>query len=153
MTRLPRVSRSRLPLVALLAASVFAILPAAAGASPGALDPTLAHRGLVAEPYGKWAAAVASAIQRNGRIVTVGETELSSGKYELVSTRMLPNGRLDPSYGNNGWVLLNIGGTGGGTSLVILPGGDILIGGAGRTGPRGLIAFAAVKLQPDGTLV
>jgi uncharacterized delta-60 repeat protein len=138
-------------LVVILAAAL-AVAPGSSLANPGALDPTLAHRGIVAEPYGNWDVANAAAVQRDGRIVTVGETELANGKLEMVSTRMLPTGRLDPSYGHNGWVALSIGGTGLGTSLTIMPSGDILLGGAGRSSARAPIAFTAVKLHPDGTV-
>lgn len=107
---------------------------------------------MVAYPYGLKAAAVAAAVQRNGRIVTVGETELSNKRYALISMRILKNGRLDPSYGNGGWVELSIGGTGAGNAILILRNGEILIGGAGRSAANQPIGFAAVKLQPNGQL-
>src|ERR1700722_20022451 len=111
------------PMLAVTA--VVAVVAASALATPGALAPTLGRRGMVAEPYGTLAAAVAAAVQRNGRIVTVGAAKLSNKHYELVSTRMLPDGRLDPTYGNNGWVVLSLGGTGGGNALAILRNGEI----------------------------
>src|ERR1700722_15545103 len=91
------VRRVRVPLAAMLVAPMLAVaavvaLVAASGlGTPGALDPTFGRRGMVAEPYGTLAAAVAAAVQRNGRIVTVGAAKLSNKHYELVSTRMLPD--------------------------------------------------------------
>jgi uncharacterized delta-60 repeat protein len=145
------------PAVAIAAAVVtvgtsLALAPAGALATAGALDPSLAHRGIVSLPWGTWSAGVASAVQRDGKIVTVGQTELQSGKFELISTRMYPNGRLDPGYGNGGVVLLSIGGSGGGDAVKILRDGSILIAGAGKATTRAPLAFAAVKLHPDGTL-
>jgi uncharacterized delta-60 repeat protein len=136
----------------MLVATALAAVAASALATPGALDPTLGRRGMVAEPYGSLAAAVAAAVQPNGRIVTVGATKLSANHYELLSTRMLPDGRLDPTYGNNGSVVLSLGGTGVGNALAILRNGEILIGGAGRSAANRPLAFAAVLLHPNGQL-
>jgi uncharacterized delta-60 repeat protein len=137
--------------LAAVALTAVIVLPTGtATASPGALDPTLAHRGMVAVPFGELAYANAAAVQPNGRIVTAAQGQLANGKLVLLSTRMLPDGRLDPSYGDHGVVTVNIGGTGGGGALTIEPNGEILIVGGGRS--HGPLGFAAVLLHPDGSL-
>ncbi|HWE34482.1 MAG TPA: hypothetical protein VG410_13405, partial [Solirubrobacteraceae bacterium] len=144
--------RARMPLALLLAVAVLAEVASSALATPGALDPSFGRRGMVAEPYGEWVAAVAAAVQPDGKIVTVGEAELSDKRYALISTRMLRNGRLDPSYGSGGWVVLSFGGVGGGNAITILPNGEILLAGAARTAKKAPLGFAVVKLEPDGQL-
>jgi uncharacterized delta-60 repeat protein len=149
----PGVRRSGIVLVATISVALTVVAGpfyGTAAASPGALDPTLAHRGIVAVPFGKLAVANAAAVQRNGRIVTAAQAQLANGKFVLVSTRMLANGRLDPSFGGDGIVTVDIGGTGGGSAVTIEPNGDIVIAGGGRN--HGPLGFAAVRLRPDGHL-
>jgi uncharacterized delta-60 repeat protein len=138
-----------------MAALAFALaaVPAPATATLGALDPAFDHRGMVAEPFGRSAAAGAAAVQRNGDIVTAGEAQLADGKLEMISTRIRPNGRLDTGYGKGGWVALDIGGQAGGSSVAIQRNGDIVLAGGARTTAFGHpIGFAAVRLLPNGRL-
>jgi uncharacterized delta-60 repeat protein len=63
---------------------------------------------------------------------------------------MLANGQMDPSYGNGGWVVVNINGSSGGNALVLQSDGKIVLAGTGNG--NGALNFAAARLNPDGSL-
>ncbi len=142
----------RFALVTLVAAVGAAGPPTTAIAAPvaGSPDPSWGTRGLQAVPVGQWGAATSTALQPDGRLVTAGEASLGGGRYALISTRMLPNGSLDRSYGTGGTVELQVGGPSGGNSVAIAPDGRIVLAGFGQRG--GHLAFAAVRLRGDGRL-
>jgi uncharacterized delta-60 repeat protein len=139
--------------VAAIAAIAFAAFTAApAGAASGSLDTAFGNGGFSTAPLGTWAGAVASVVQADGKIVTAGEAQVND-KYVLVSTRMNPNGSLDWSYGNGGWVSVDMGGSAGGNAIALQPDGKIVIAGTGRSnGGTGPLALAAVRLKTDGSL-
>ncbi|MEA2160076.1 MAG: hypothetical protein QOD66_2456 [Solirubrobacteraceae bacterium] len=115
----------------------------------GTLDTTLGGPAGVAKvAWGDWAGAVGSAVQRNGRIVTVGEA--GSGLHNvLISTRMTTNGQLDPGYGHGGVVTFSVGGDdAGGNALALQRDGKIVL--AGATKLNGQFAFLALRLLANG---
>jgi uncharacterized delta-60 repeat protein len=123
--------------------------PVAVATKPGTFDPTLAGKGLSTATVGSWVAANAAVVGRDGKIVTAAQAQVL-GKQTMVSTRMLRDGRLDPSYGNGGVVTIDIRGASGGNALALQRDGKIIIAGTGKT--IGGLAFAAVRLRRDGTL-
>jgi uncharacterized delta-60 repeat protein len=76
----------------------------------GKLDRRFGRAGLVTTDPGGVGLATAAAVQPNGRIVVVGGSgERSYGELvqeQLTAIRYLPNGRLDPSFGNGGIVTI-----------------------------------------------
>lgn len=145
-------------LLILLLIESCAILCAAAqsfAATRGFLDTTFAANGHAYVRVGITGAAAAVAIQRDGRIVTAGQATVG-GENVIVSTRMTSNGRLDPSYGRSGVVVINPGtgaGMDSGAGLALQANGDIVIAGTARSdGGVGPLSFAAVRLRPNGEL-
>jgi uncharacterized delta-60 repeat protein len=148
--------RSRLAFIALAVASaaVYFACATARGAEPGTLDASFGNNGIVTVAVGSLAEASAVAVQPNGDIVTAGETVIDR-QDEILSTRMTPDGDLDPSYGNGGIVTVPINGAAGvdsGDALALQTDGKIVIAGAGTPSGGGSVQFAAVRLNPDGSL-
>jgi uncharacterized delta-60 repeat protein len=88
--------------------------------------------------------------------VLVGAWAISSGRSWIGLIRLTPAGRLDPSFGRGGLVLIGLG-HGGETkarALHVLPGGGILLGGSVRAGHGGHLrqTAAVIRLHPDGSL-
>jgi len=80
---------------------VLAITVIAVHAAPGDLDVTFGNGGMIPAPGGSqhnaWAAAVS--VQSDQKIVVLGTDD-----YRIVLKRFLPDGTLDPSFGNGGRV-------------------------------------------------
>lgn len=90
-----------------------------------------------------WAPA---AVQPDGRIVVVG-----TKAADFVVTRYLPDGRLDPSFGDGGVVTIDIAGRHDIAKAVGLKAdGGIIVAGAATVGNS--LDFALVGLTPDGAL-
>ncbi len=85
-------------------------------------------------------------VQPDGRIVSGGETEID-GTYKFVATRMLIDGKLDPSFGSGGVTLPHEGGA---NAIALQPDGKIVL--AGSSGAGNSLAFTAVRLLPDGSV-
>jgi uncharacterized delta-60 repeat protein len=114
----------------------------------GGADPTFGEDGCVPLPTRPtWIAT-----QADGRIVLAGQREYASAKLtrltELVLERLLPDGRVDSSFGGDGIVdtrtEAGVEGTQG-EPLALSPAGEIFTTGAGVSGSTRIIAFA-----PDG---
>jgi uncharacterized delta-60 repeat protein len=72
---------------------------------PGTLDSTFNKDGKVFTSIGSYKdGANAVAIQKNGKIVTAGYSEDSTGKSAFALVRYLTRGKVDSSFGNNGIV-------------------------------------------------
>lgn len=86
----------------------------------------------------------AAAAQANGRIVVAG-----SNADDFVIARYLPDGRLDPDFGNAGVVTVDIaGGPDSAEALELRGDGTIIVAGAATVGAS--LDFALVKLNSDG---
>jgi uncharacterized delta-60 repeat protein len=102
------------------------------------------------EPY-------AAVLQPDGRIILGGYTNSGTGPGvlfgadQLALARYLPNGMLDPTYGQDGKVIFD-----GGSlderllALALAPDGDLLAGGYVNGERRGDLLLA--RLRPDGSL-
>jgi uncharacterized delta-60 repeat protein len=99
-----------------------------------------------------WANDVA--IQRDGRIVLAG-SRLRGGDAqdnELVCVvRLLPDGRLDPSFDGDGTARLDMGYGNDGAQAVTIQRGRIVIAGRGRHQAAGA-RFGAARFRADGRL-
>lgn len=79
----------------------------------GQLDTTFGTGGKVTTAFftpDNWDEAEAVAIQPDGRIIAAGWSIAPAGNVVFALARYLPNGQLDPSFGNNGLVTTSIRG-------------------------------------------
>lgn len=101
----------------------------------GSLDPNFGDGGIVLTPTAllgeDWGNQIA--LDRQKRILFVS-TSSESGDPRAGLTRLLPNGTPDSSFGNNGNIMLNLGGRfSTSRSVAVESDGDILVG--GHAGP------------------
>jgi uncharacterized delta-60 repeat protein len=74
----------------------------------GSPDPSWGEGGVVTTPLGKFAEALDVAVQPDGKIVVVGEAP-GAKNNDFAIVRYLSNGKLDPSFGEGGIVILPVG--------------------------------------------
>jgi uncharacterized delta-60 repeat protein len=117
----------------------------------GTLDGTFGTGGKVTTPVGtRDDAAYALAIQSDGKIVVVGETDAGSN-YDFALVRYNTNGTLDATFGTGGKVTTAVGSRDDTASAVaVLPDGKIVV--AGDTAASGDNHFALARYTPSGTL-
>ncbi|MEU3483845.1 calcium-binding protein [Streptomyces sp. NPDC033754] len=120
----------------------------------GGLDPAFGTGGRVTSDFGGGAhAANAVAIQpADGKIVVAGTTEViaeeGGGCCFFSVARYLPNGSLDPDFGEGGLVRVEeFGGSADGADVAVQSDGRIVAAGKGGGG-----GFALVRLDTDGNL-
>jgi uncharacterized delta-60 repeat protein len=92
------------------------------------------------------------AIQPDGRIVIVGYSGVSSNQA-IGIVRLLPSGRLDPSFSGDGRRLVRFQNgiySDHGFGVARAPGGGIVV--AGDTGSAGGVSFAVARLLSNGNL-
>jgi uncharacterized delta-60 repeat protein len=112
----------------------------------GTLDPTFDGDGLVTSDFGVSELGSSVIVLADGRIVLGGYR--SPADFALV--RYLPNGALDPSFGNGGLVSVSSGAPAIADQLLRLPNGKLLL--AGFTVDSGAEDFLLARFQPDGAL-
>jgi uncharacterized delta-60 repeat protein len=139
----------------LLAACFFAILLIpAAGAAPGALDPSFGTGGKVTTAIGlNDDSGYALALQPDGKVVAAGTAANGASGYDFALARYNPNGSLDPSFNGTGKVLTAIGpGQGYDVVLALIrqPDGKLVAAGQSNNGSNFDIALA--RYNPNGTL-
>ena len=133
-----------------------ALAPAAAG-SPGDLDSSFSSDGWLrtlevrsADNNYLPAAAEDVAVQRDGRIVAVGELIDGSSNWYFGAFRYLPNGELDPSFGEGGWVDTDFGSFEFPHAVALQPDGGIVVAGEGDC--QYAMCFVLARYRPDGSL-
>lgn len=138
----------RLWLLALLVALATAMVPAAASAAPGGLDPTFGHGGtVITNGFGTPSNAI---LQPNGDIlVTVNSNTGGPGGV----LRYLPSGALDPSFGTGGFApitssLLLVGASG----IALQSDGRILVSANAMTTNSSQTGIAVARLNSNGSL-
>lgn len=116
----------------------------------GVLDPTFGTGGVKVISFnGNPSEVRGVAIQPDGRILAAGFTSVpgpTGNPGNFVLLRHLPNGDPDPSFGNNGRVLTQVGSSSLAYCLLLQPDGRILVGGSASNG------MAIARYLPDGTL-
>lgn len=126
----------------------------------GQLDPSFGNAGKINQHMVGRANLRGLAIQADGSIVAVGESgpccywETFINPEQLAAARFTSSGALDTSFGDGGILYENPGAVGPpfmavGTSVAILPGGKVLIGGA-VSGPISG-DLVVTRRNPDGT--
>ncbi|MGH9038582.1 MAG: hypothetical protein ACRD0O_22720, partial [Acidimicrobiia bacterium] len=110
----------------------------------GQLDPSFGTSGLVTTGQGL-VAGLAARLDPTGRIVLAGQGGSPGGPYDLAVARYLPDGRLDPAFGDRGVVRNDLGPSGEWvSSLALQPDGGVVL--AGTSGS----SFALLRYLADG---
>src|SRR5690349_13784065 len=109
----------------------FGVFAPSAGAKAGDPDPTFSDDGFTSLAKTDNLNGRVGALQSDGSYVVAGRVE-SSPYVTCIAARFLPDGRIDPSFGENGIHTLNTGNSDGCTltSMEITPTGRILISGS-----------------------
>jgi uncharacterized delta-60 repeat protein len=122
-------------------------------AAAGSLDLSFAGSGAVyADVAGDMDLGHAVAVQPDGKVLAAGLAEFPDGTRLGVIARFNPDGSPDVSFGAGGRLLMPASGPGvveDITSLLVRGDGTIVAAGVARVG---LTAFAAVRINADGTL-
>lgn len=118
-------------------------------AQSGQLDPGFGLGGWVHTDLGGKEQAGTTAIQADGKILVGGRIALQTSEYDFLLLRYLENGKLDSSFGNNGFLIWDFGTKQENLEFVrTLPDGKILAGGFSGVNPNtnGIL----IKLLADG---
>jgi uncharacterized delta-60 repeat protein len=125
-----------------------AVVGAASGAA-GDLDQSFGNGGMVVTDLGGNDGATAIADDPSGRIVVAGGTN-AVGSFDFAVARYRPDGSLDPSFGNGGFVQTDFaGGFDLATALAVQNGKIIALG---QTGVAFTSDFGLVRYKRDGSL-
>jgi uncharacterized delta-60 repeat protein len=119
-------------------------------------DRSFGERGVVrldSGPYAgdSWVAADSSsvAVGPKGAVFVAGAT--CQGLCDFAVSRLTPDGKLDPSFGQGGTARIDFGkADSDAEAIVTLPGGRVLVG--GRTCGPNVCEFALARLDRDGEL-
>ena len=118
----------------------------------GSLDTSFGNNGTVTLAVGTGAATItAVTLDPDGNIVVAG-TALQNGRQVFALARFLVDaqfpGSLDPSFGNNGVVLTDLGANATAQGLTLQPDGSIVVAGTVGSGSSADVALA--RYQFDG---
>ena len=115
----------------------------------GSLDPTFGGDGLVIIDFaGRSNAAFGVAIQQDGKIVAVGDVQVTVGVQKFAVARLNRDGTLDSTFGGNGKVTTALtGGEDGARDVAIQADGRIVVVGTSDLGE-----FALARYDVDGML-
>jgi uncharacterized delta-60 repeat protein len=98
-------------------------------AAAGDLDTTFGTNGIVATDFNNGSDVGRSAVlQPDGKIIVGGVTYIEMG-FDFVLARYMPDGSLDPSFGNNGKVVTDFTGSDNGYAVALQADGKILLAG------------------------
>lgn len=114
----------------------------------GALDASFGSAGVVSVGLG-YVTLDGIVVFPDGAMVIAGTLHAASGSDDFVVARLTPNGALDGSFGDEGAVVTDLGGSDGVSALLLLPDGRfVAVGESAGTGAD----FALVRYLPDGSL-
>jgi uncharacterized delta-60 repeat protein len=119
----------------------------------GQLDPTFGDSGRVLTDFaGKSDELHAIALQPDGKLVAAGVTTGTTTSTDFAVARYLPDGTLDPDFGNGGKVTTVLGDDADTAyAMVLQDDGKIVVGGDSNRGETGL-DFALVRYLPSGAV-
>jgi uncharacterized delta-60 repeat protein len=112
---------------------------------------TFGQNQMVTVDLGGGDGASAMAVQPDGKIVLAGNTT-SGSNTQIAVVRLLPNGQLDTSFGQNGIAIPNLSALGKPTAVAVSlePNGDIVVGGFVRPAGTGTHnEFLVARLHGD----
>ena len=121
---------------------------------PPGLDPTFGVGGIAVTDLGRSDWVEALALQNDGKIVAVGQTQLSTFPYstEFALARYSANGSLDAGFGTGGVVTIGFGGN---ESRAFAGGvqadGKVVVAGVAKRVPTGA-DIALARFNGDGSL-
>lgn len=118
---------------------------------PGAVDTSFGGGWQITQVANSEDYAHAVAVQADGKLLTAGTTAISTGTV-VALTRHLRDGGLDPSFGNGGKVITQVGARGDSArAIAVQADGRIVV--AGWTDQTGIDAdFMVLRFLPDGRL-
>jgi uncharacterized delta-60 repeat protein len=119
---------------------------------PGTLDNTFGQSGLLTYDLDSATETIYSVlVQPDGKIIASGVVDYSSfDPNDFASARFKTDGSLDITYGDNGKVILDIGGTDNCYASVLQSDGKIIM--AGNSEDGGVRYVVLVRLNTDGSL-
>jgi len=121
----------------------------------GSLDTTFGENGKVATPVGERSdVAYAIAVQDDGKIVLAGSSENAGTGLDFAVARYLPDGSLDPDFGDGGTVTTSVSDdTDTAYAVLVQKDGKIVLAGESNQGASGTGGdFALVRFDSDGRL-
>jgi uncharacterized delta-60 repeat protein len=123
----------------------------------GSPDPTFGALGVVTTPIATGTdVARALAVQPDGKLVATGWGFLVDHWHDFAVVRYLPDGSLDPAWGDGGKVTTNIGpapkSDDAPYAIVHQPDGRLVVAGETFDPTTERTDFALVRYEPDGTL-
>ncbi len=137
--------------LAVLTCLILGLLPAAAMARPGDLDPSFGNGGKATIAFGGADAAWGTVEQPDGKLVLVGQTATdASSPANCAVARLSPNGSPDSSFGAAGKATVDFGGDDACFSGALQSDGKIVV--AGKTTSSGVDQWALARLNADGSL-
>jgi uncharacterized delta-60 repeat protein len=138
-------------------AAVLLVAVGIASAAGGELDPSFSGDGWVRTLEVRSASnnylpggAEDVALQPDGKIVAVGEIIDGTSHWYFGVFRYLPDGSLDRSFGDGGWVEVDLGSAEFAHAVAVQRDGKIVVAGEGSC-PRAT-CFALVRFAPDGSV-
>jgi len=135
--------------VAVLAA--WGALATQARAAEGDLDPSFGTGGIAATTVGGSAVASAMAIDAEGRLIVVGDAQVSDADMAVV--RYLPSGAPDPAFSGDGVLTIDypaVASSEGANAVALDAQGRILIAGYVQT--TNVADIALIRLNTDGSV-
>lgn len=124
----------------------------------GTLDAAFGVGGRVSVPVSERALAAGVMVQPDGRLVISGGAQFGEA-LQFAAVRLMTDGSLDSSFGSGGIVTVPIGTSAMASAAVPAAGGKIILGGSAKvrenvsaTTKVAKLAFAAARLNPDGSL-
>jgi uncharacterized delta-60 repeat protein len=145
----------RRTIVISLATVVSLLVPGSAFADPGDLDATFSDNGKTTTDFDGGGEFMSGLDVGDGRIVIAGDTsagEVEPSDFALAAYRF--DGELDPTFGGDGRVVLDVLGLGGddvANDVVVLDSGKILVAGWTRRPEQLGSGFTLVRLRRNGT--
>lgn len=118
----------------------------------GSLDRDFGVGGRVTTDLGDYDVIAALVRQPDGKLLAAGYSATSTSTPEQIAlARYLPDGRLDPGFGDGGRVITVLGGFSLANEVALRPDGRFVVAGQTATASGGL-DFAVVAYHPDGSL-
>lgn len=135
---------------AVLALSLLGVSSAATLPLAGNLDPSFGSGGVVTHDLGsgEGPAITGIAVQPDGKIVVAGGA--SPGDHGFLLARYLPDGSLDPRFGNGGYVETRFPSWAFARRVALQPDGKIVVAGDSLQGDGD--EFTLARYNPDGSL-
>ncbi len=141
-----------------LAAAAALLVPAAAHAAPGELDPTFDGDGRLTADFGKTETGDAAVYQPDGKLLVAGQTRAElAGNFagDFVVLRYNTDGTPDKTFDGDGRIAIPFGPRDNATAIALQPDGKIVVAGSTNSDEApatGTFSFAVARLDTSGHL-